>query len=107
MKRTNFVLMADAYKYSHHKLYMPGTSHIYSYLESRGGMFNETVFFGLQYFLKEYLEGQAFNQQDLDAAEPFLKQVFGRDDVFDKSKFQYKSRTRRNNSAYRQCTYDH
>jgi nicotinamide phosphoribosyltransferase len=89
MKRTNFVLMADAYKYSHHKLYMPGTSHIYSYLESRGGMFNETVFFGLQYFLKEYLEGQAFNQQDLDAAEPFLKQVFGRDDVFDKSKFQY------------------
>ena len=89
MKRTNFVLLADAYKYSHHKLYMPGTSHIYSYLESRGGMFSETVFFGLQYFLKEYLEGQAFTQQDLDEAEPFLKQVFGRDDVFDKSRFQY------------------
>jgi nicotinamide phosphoribosyltransferase len=39
--------------------------------------------------LKEYLEGQAFTQQDLEDAEPFLQQVFGREDVFDKSKFQY------------------
>jgi nicotinamide phosphoribosyltransferase len=89
MQRTNFVLLADAYKYSHHKLYMPGTRHIYSYLESRGGLFPETMFYGLQYFLKEYLQGPVFTQQDLDQAAPFLKQVFGRDDVFDKSKFQY------------------
>jgi len=89
MKRENLILLADAYKYAHHKLYYPGTTQIYSYLESRGGMFNETVFFGLQYFLKEYLQGQAFTQLDLDEAEGFLLQVFGRNDVFDKSKFQY------------------
>jgi len=89
MKHENLVLLADAYKYAHHKLYYPGTTQIYSYLESRGGMFDETVFFGLQYFLKEYLQGKAFTQQDLDEAEGFLLQVFGRDDVFDKSKFQY------------------
>jgi len=89
MKKENLVLLADAYKYAHHKLYYPGTSQIYSYLESRGGMFDETVFFGLQYFLKEYLQGQAFTQQDLDEAEGFLLQVFGRDDVFDKNRFQY------------------
>lgn len=89
MKRENLILLADAYKYAHHKLYYPGTTQIYSYLESRGGMFNETVFFGLQYFLKEYLQGKAFTQEDLDQAEGFLLQVFGRDDVFDKSKFQY------------------
>lgn len=89
MKRENLILLADAYKYAHHKFYYPGTTQIYSYLESRGGMFNETIFFGLQYFLTEYLEGQAFTQQDLDEADGFLKQVFGRDDVFDKSKFQY------------------
>jgi nicotinamide phosphoribosyltransferase len=89
MKRENLILLADAYKYAHHKLYMPGTTSIYSYLESRGGMFNQTVFFGLQYFLKEYLQGPAFTQQDLDEAADFLPQVFGRDDVFDKSKFQY------------------
>jgi nicotinamide phosphoribosyltransferase len=89
MKRENLILLADAYKYAHHKFYYPGTTQIYSYLESRGGMFNETIFFGLQYFLKEYLEGPAFTQEDLDEAEGFLQQVFGRDDVFDKSKFQY------------------
>ncbi|TFF37139.1 nicotinate phosphoribosyltransferase [Mucilaginibacter psychrotolerans] len=89
MKRENLILLADAYKYAHHKLYMPGTTNIYSYLESRGGMFSQTVFFGLQYFLKEYLQGPAFTQQDLDEAADFLPQVFGRDDVFDKSKFQY------------------
>jgi len=89
MKRENLILLADAYKYAHHKLYYPGTTQIYSYLESRGGMFNETIFFGLQYFLKEYLQGSAFTQQDLDEADGFLQQVFGRDDVFDKNKFQY------------------
>ena len=89
MKRENLILLADAYKYAHHKFYYPGTTQIYSYLESRGGMFNETIFFGLQYFLKEYLKGPAFTQQDLDEADSFLQQVFGRDDVFDKSKFQY------------------
>ena len=87
--KTNLILLADAYKYSHHKLYYPGTTQVYSYLESRGGKFGSTVFYGLQYFLKEYLEGVAFTQEDLDEAEPFMQQVFGRDDVFDKSKFQY------------------
>ncbi|MDR6945073.1 nicotinate phosphoribosyltransferase [Mucilaginibacter pocheonensis] len=89
MKRENLILLADAYKYAHHKFYYPGTTQIYSYLESRGGMFDETIFFGLQYFLKEYLQGPAFTQLDLDEAGGFLQQVFGSDDVFDKSKFQY------------------
>ncbi|MEO6149363.1 MAG: nicotinate phosphoribosyltransferase [Mucilaginibacter sp.] len=89
MKRENLILLADAYKYAHHKFYYPGTTQVYSYLESRGGVFNETIFFGLQYFLKEYLQGEAFTQQDLDEAEGFLTQVFGRDDVFGKEKFQY------------------
>lgn len=89
MKKNNLILMADAYKYSHHKLYYPGTSKIYSYLESRGGKFDSTIFYGLQYFIKEYLQGTAFTQEDLDEAAPFLKQVFGRDDIFDSAKFQY------------------
>ena len=87
--KENLILMADGYKYSHHKLYYPGTTKIYSYLESRGGKFDETVFYGLQYFLKEYLAGEAFTQADIDNAKTFLKDVFGRDDVFDASKFEY------------------
>lgn len=89
MKQNNLILMADAYKYSHHKLYYPQTTKVYSYLESRGGKFNETVFYGLQYFIKEYLEDEVFTQEDLDEATPFLQEVFGRNDVFDKEKFQY------------------
>lgn len=85
----NILLLADAYKYSHHKLYYPGTTKIYSYLESRGGQFSETVFFGLQYFLKHYLEGVVITKEKIDAAEGFLLQVFGRNDVFDRSKFDY------------------
>ena len=87
--KNNLILLADAYKYSHHKLYYPGTTNIYSYMESRGGKFDNTVFFGLQYYIKEFLEGPAFTQSDLDEAADFLPQVFGRDDVFDKANFQY------------------
>jgi nicotinamide phosphoribosyltransferase len=91
-KPNNLVMMGDAYKYSHHKFYEDNTSKIYSYLESRGGKFSETVFFGLQYFLKTYLEGVAITQEDLEEAYEYLGTkygVFGREDVFDKSKFQY------------------
>jgi len=83
--KNNLILLADAYKYSHYKLYYPGTSYIYSYMESRGGKFDNTVFYGLQYFIKEYLEGAAFTQQDLDEAAELMPQVFGRNDVFNSS----------------------
>lgn len=89
MKTNNLVLLADAYKYSHHKLYMPGTTNVYSYLESRGGKFDETVFFGLQYILKEYLEGAVITTSDIDEAEALLLEVFGRNDVFDRKNFDY------------------
>lgn len=88
-RRENLVLLADAYKYSHYKLYYPGTTKIYSYLESRGGVFDETVFYGLQYYLKEYLEGQVITREDVDEAEALLNQVFGRNDVFDRKIFDY------------------
>jgi nicotinamide phosphoribosyltransferase len=89
MNKLNLLLLADAYKYSHYKLYTPGTTKIYSYLESRGGLFDETVFFGLQYFLKEYLEGKAFTRENIDEAEEILNGVFGRPDVFDRKNFDY------------------
>ena len=89
MTKENLILLADAYKYSHHKLYIPGTEYIYSYLESRGGKFDETVFYGLQYFLKEYLAGVVFTKEKLDEAETMLTEVFGRKDVFDRSRFEY------------------
>lgn len=68
---------------------MPGTTYVYSYLESRGGEFDETIFFGLQYFLKEYLQGKAFTKEDVDEAEQFMNEVFGRSDVFDRRIYDY------------------
>lgn len=74
MNKQNLLLMTDSYKISHWKQYPPGTEHIYSYLESRGGEFPSTVFFGLQYYLKKYLSGKVISEQDIaDANEMCLK----------------------------------
>lgn len=89
MKTDNIIMLADAYKYSHHKLYYPGTTKIYSYLESRGGAMEDTVFFGLQYILKNYLAGEVITRQGVDEAEQLLNSIFGRTDVFDRTKFDY------------------
>lgn len=51
----NLILDVDSYKASHWLQYPPGTTGMYSYFESRGGRWSETVFFGLQYILREYL----------------------------------------------------
>lgn len=64
--------MSDSYKYSHSKLYPPGTTNLYSYLESRGGKYKSTVFFGLQSLCKEYLTGKVFDQADIEEAESFI-----------------------------------
>jgi nicotinamide phosphoribosyltransferase len=85
----NLVLLADAYKYSHHRFYYPGTNLIYSYLESRGGLLDHTVFFGLQYFMKHYLEGEVITMEKIDEAEKLMHRVFGRKDVFDRDRFEY------------------
>src|SRR5215469_3552399 len=73
----NFLLKTDSYNFTHWKQYPPETSGIYSYLESRGGMFSNTVFFGLQYYLKAYLEGPRFTQADIEQAHAFCQQHFG------------------------------
>jgi hypothetical protein len=40
-------------------------------------MFPNTVFFGLQYYLKAYLEGPRFTQADIAQADEFCRQHFG------------------------------
>ncbi|MDJ0681134.1 MAG: nicotinate phosphoribosyltransferase [Xenococcaceae cyanobacterium MO_167.B52] len=52
---TNLILSADSYKASHYLQYPPQTSHVSSYIESRGGDYDQLIFFGLQAFLKQYL----------------------------------------------------
>jgi nicotinamide phosphoribosyltransferase len=52
---TNLILNTDSYKASHWLQYPPGMDGMFSYIESRGGLYGRTVFFGLQTILKEYL----------------------------------------------------
>lgn len=49
----NLILSTDSYKASHYAQYPPGTEKIFSYVESRGGKYDKTVFFGLQFILKK------------------------------------------------------
>ena len=68
MNYDNVILNTDSYKISHFKQYPPGTTNVFSYAESRGGVFPETVFFGLQAFLKSQLS-TPITLQDIDEAE--------------------------------------
>ncbi|GHF53241.1 nicotinamide phosphoribosyltransferase [Deinococcus metalli] len=51
----NLILDTDSYKSSHFLQYPQGTTRLFSYLESRGGKYPATRFFGLQYLLDRYL----------------------------------------------------
>lgn len=67
----NFVLNSDSYKYSHWQQYPDGTETVFSYIESRGGQYDKTVFFGLQMYLLDYLS-KPITQAMIDEAEPII-----------------------------------
>ena len=73
----NIIMLSDSYKTSHAKQYPTGTENIYSYFESRGGRFNSTLFFGLQYYLKKYLEGRIVTKEKIDEAEKYIDAHMG------------------------------
>ncbi len=68
----NLLLDTDSYKASHWLQYPPGTDSMFSYVESRGGRYPATVFFGLQYILKTYLS-QPLEQWMVDEAQAFYQ----------------------------------
>jgi len=68
----NLILNTDSYKPSHWLQYPPGTETVFSYIESRGGKYEKTLFFGLQMYLKEYLS-KPITMEMIDQAEKFLK----------------------------------
>lgn len=85
----NLLLLTDSYKVSHYKQYPPRTETIYSYFESRGGEFTETVFFGLQYLLIEYLEGCVVTQEKIDEAQHVLGDHFSESSFFNRAGWEY------------------
>jgi Nicotinic acid phosphoribosyltransferase len=68
----NIILTTDSYKPSHFCQMVPGTEYVYSYIEPRGGKWDEVVFFGLQILLKDLLT-KPITQTMIDEADDFLK----------------------------------
>jgi len=85
----NPILLTDSYKVSHHRQYPPGTQIVYSYFESRGGRFDEVVFFGLQYYLTRYLAGAVVRREHIDEAEAFFAAHFRGVDVFHRAGWEH------------------
>lgn len=92
MKSNNLILLTDSYKVSHHKQYPPGTEKVYSYFESRGPFkdpsWPDVVFFGLQYYLKEYLQGP-ITKDKINEAEAFFKDHFNNSDLFNRAGWEH------------------
>lgn len=81
----NIILNCDSYKVTHPKQYPEGMTYMHSYIESRGGLYGYTKFFGLQYYLKEYLSRKITKEMVDEAQEIFdLHRV-----PFDRSGWDY------------------
>lgn len=87
--KQNFILGTDAYKLTHWLQDPDGTENKYGYLESRGGEFDYTNFFGLQYILKQYFVGQVVTHAMIDEAEDMSFQVFDTKNYFNRKGWEY------------------
>jgi len=67
----NIILEGDSYKGSHFGVFPPGTSRMHYYIESRGGLFDKTVVFGRQAYLKTYLT-RPITRANIEEAKDFF-----------------------------------
>jgi nicotinamide phosphoribosyltransferase len=67
----NLILNTDSYKASHWLQYPPNTDATFFYVESRGGTYDRTLFFGLQAILKAYF-ARPVAHADVDDAAAFF-----------------------------------
>lgn len=89
MFENNICLLTDSYKVTHHYFYPKGTEKIYSYLESRvGAEFNKTIFYGLQYILKKYLEGRVVTEEKIAEADELITNHIG-EGIFNRQGWEY------------------
>lgn len=89
MTNHNLLLLTDSYKVTHYKQYPPKTETIYSYFESRGGEYVQTCFFGLQYFIKNYLVGKVVTQEKIDQAAKIFESHFENLEMFNRKGWEY------------------
>jgi nicotinamide phosphoribosyltransferase len=91
INKHNLIWTLDSYKHTHAPQYPENTEVVYSYLEARkGAMYDYTTFFGLQYILKEWLEGIVVTKELIDEAAPILKEHFKfNGDIWTRDRWDY------------------
>ena len=91
INKHNIIWTLDSYKQMHDQMYEDNTEIVYSYMEARkGAMYDYTTFFGLQYILKEWLEGVVVTKELIDEAEPALREHFKYNgDIWSRAKWDY------------------
>jgi len=85
----NIIALTDSYKVSHFRQYPAGTTRVFSFLESRGGRYKETVFFGLQYFIKKYLMGKVVTEEKIEEAKELFALHFGDANAFNEAGWRH------------------
>lgn len=68
----NLILKTDSYKFSHPFIFPQGMTYMHNYLESRGGDYPATIFFGMQYLLKKHFS-KPITVEAVNEAEEFCK----------------------------------
>ncbi len=91
MSRSLFdiIIATDSYKVGHWLQYEPGTEAIFSFFESRGGVFPDITFFGLQYLLKGYFTGSVVTQEMIEEAAEDFALHFGDASYFNRAGWEY------------------
>ena len=86
----NICLTTDSYKLNHWNQYPVGTEKVYSYFECRkGALYAETPFFGLQYIIKNHLEGVVVTREKIENAAKLCKAHFGSEKYFNREGWEH------------------
>ncbi len=84
----NVILTTDSYKVGHYAQYPPKTETVYSYLESRGGEFQEVCFFGLQAIINEWMLNP-ITAQDIEDAKLIFAEHLGEGNLFNEEGWKH------------------
>lgn len=86
----NITLLTDSYKLNHWNQYPKDIEAVYSYFESRrGGQFEKTVFFGLQFLIKKHFLGKVVTREKIEEGATLAKAHFGSDTLFNRAGWEY------------------
>jgi nicotinamide phosphoribosyltransferase len=82
-------MRTDSYKVAHWPVYPDDLQYLFSYLESRGGLFQSTVAYGaINYLLDEYLTDPV-TMADIDYSEKRFTKHFGDKAVFNRAGWEH------------------